>query len=114
MERQILESDWPISLLRNQTHIILICTMSFFCVFLIIVIVLVALHLCRRKVIDLKGKKVLITGSASGIGRMLAGDMVRKVFFSHLFDKQGAIVVLWDINESMLKDTVKELKDIDA
>ena len=36
----------------------------------------------KRKVIDLKDKKVLITGAASGIGRMLSEDMAKKVLSS--------------------------------
>ena len=38
----------------------------------------VGVHAVKR-IGDVKGKKVLITGSASGIGRMLAGDMAKKV-----------------------------------
>ena len=53
--------------------------MSIIYIIALIAIVLVVARLFKRKVIDLKGKKVLITGSASGIGRMLAGDMVKKV-----------------------------------
>ena len=45
----------------------------------VVVILCVVRRLLRRKVVHLKGKKVLITGSASGIGRMLANDMVKKV-----------------------------------
>ncbi|KNB41867.1 epidermal retinol dehydrogenase [Blastocystis sp. subtype 4] len=78
--------------------------MSFWVYFAIfIVVVYVLRRLLKRKVIDLQGKKVLITGAASGIGRMLANDMVKK----------GAKVIIWDINESMLKDTYKELKELD-
>ena len=88
--------------------------MSIFCIIALIAIALVVARLFKRKVIDLKGKKVLITGSASGIGRMLAGDMVKKVCTVYVHNLQGAIVVLWDINEAMLKETVNELKGIDA
>ena len=45
----------------------------------VVVVLCIACRLLRRKVVHLKGKKVLITGSASGIGRMLANDMVKKV-----------------------------------
>ena len=48
---------------------------------LAIVFLYVLSRLLRRKVIDLKDKKVLITGAASGIGRMLSEDMVKKVFY---------------------------------
>lgn len=44
-----------------------------------IVFLLLLRRLMKRKVIDLRGQKVLITGAASGIGRMLAQDMVKKV-----------------------------------
>ena len=40
----------------------------------------------KRKVIDLRGQKVLITGAASGIGRMLSQDMVKKVSVRKGFD----------------------------
>ena len=51
-----------------------------------VVILCVARRVLRRKVVHLKGKKVLITGSASGIGRMLANDMVKKVTFEFIDD----------------------------
>lgn len=53
--------------------------MSFICIFLAIIAVCVLRRFFQKKVVDLKEKKVLITGAASGIGRMLAGDMVKKV-----------------------------------
>ncbi len=54
--------------------------MSYYIYFAIaIVLIYVLRKLLKRKVIDLQGKKVLITGAASGIGRMLANDMVKKV-----------------------------------
>ena len=56
-------------------------------VFISFICIYVIARLFKRKVIDLKGKKVLITGSASGIGRMLAGDMVKKVTLTLHFDK---------------------------
>ena len=49
----------------------------YFAIFIVVVYVL--RRLLKRKVIELQGKKVLITGAASGIGRMLANDMVKKV-----------------------------------
>ena len=52
------------------------------CVIVIIVVAILCYLVLNRKIVDVKGKKVLITGSASGIGRMLAGDMAKKV--SHL------------------------------
>ena len=72
-------------------------------IILAIVFLYVLNRLLKRKVIDLKDKKVLITGAASGIGRMLSEDMAKK----------GAVLILWDINESMLQSTVKDLKEID-
>lgn len=56
-------------------------------VFISFICIYVIARLFKRKVIDLRGKKVLITGSASGIGRMLAGDMVKKVTLTLHFDK---------------------------
>lgn len=49
-------------------------------IILAIVFLYVLNRLLKRKVIDLKDKKVLITGAASGIGRMLSEDMAKKVF----------------------------------
>ena len=49
---------------------------------LAIVFLYVLSRLMKRKVIDLKDKKVLITGAASGIGRMLSEDMAKKVLSS--------------------------------
>lgn len=47
----------------------------------------------------LKNKVVLITGAASGIGRLTALEMAR----------QGAQVVVWDINQNALEDVCAEL-----
>lgn len=47
------------------------------------------------------GKKVLITGAAMGMGRLYA---------QHAVEEQAAAVVLWDINETALKETVAELE----
>lgn len=51
---------------------------------------------------DLKTRVVLITGGASGIGRLIAKKCC------HL----GSIVVIWDINEEWLEKTVSELSSI--
>lgn len=48
----------------------------------------------------LSGKKALVTGAASGIGRAIASRFV----------EEGAHVACLDINEEALKDTVDELK----
>jgi short-subunit dehydrogenase len=47
----------------------------------------------------LNGKRVLITGSASGIGKSIAKR----------FAAEGAHLVLVDLNESLLQDTAKEI-----
>ncbi len=47
------------------------------------------------------GKTVLVTGAAMGLGRLFARTAVQE---------QAAAVVLWDINESALKDTAAELE----
>lgn len=49
---------------------------------------------------DLRGKNVLITGAASGIGRLLAGQVA----------KRGATLVLWDIAHPELKAVTEELR----
>ena len=56
-------------------------------ILIVIVVLCVACRVLLRKVVHLKGKKVLITGSASGIGRMLANDMVKKVVFGFSDDE---------------------------
>ena len=48
----------------------------------------------------LKGKRVLITGAAGGIGRCLAGD----------FAKAGSELILTDVNESALMDAAHEMR----
>jgi short-subunit dehydrogenase len=50
--------------------------------------------------LDLKGKRVLITGGASGIGRCTAEE----------FAKAGSILILSDINKDSLEKTAKELR----
>ncbi|NXF73232.1 RDHE2 dehydrogenase, partial [Sclerurus mexicanus] len=57
---------------------------------------LVFLIVPRRKK-NVSGEIVLITGAASGIGRLL----------SLKFGKLGATLVLWDINQEGLKETVR-------
>ena len=47
------------------------------------------------------GKTVLVTGAAMGLGKLFAQTAV---------NEQAANVVLWDINESALKDTAAELE----
>ncbi|CAN86610.1 Protein dhs-3 [Caenorhabditis elegans] len=49
---------------------------------------------------DVRGQTVLITGSGSGLGRLMAFE----------FGKLGARLVLWDINEQGNKETLKELE----
>ncbi|MGW5381611.1 SDR family NAD(P)-dependent oxidoreductase [Nocardia sp. NPDC003963] len=46
------------------------------------------------------GKKVLITGAAMGLGKLFAARAVRE---------GAAAVVLWDINDTALRDTAAEL-----
>jgi all-trans-retinol dehydrogenase (NAD+) len=47
------------------------------------------------------GKTVLVTGAAMGLGKLFAQTAV---------DEEAGKVVLWDINESALKDTAAELE----
>ncbi len=47
---------------------------------------------------DFKGKHVLITGGASGIGKIMG----------RLFLEKGAILIIWDINQTNIDKTVKE------
>ena len=47
-----------------------------------------------------KGKKVLITGGASGIGKLMGGMAL---------DKGAAALVIWDINQESIESVVREL-----
>jgi all-trans-retinol dehydrogenase (NAD+) len=49
---------------------------------------------------DVRGRRVLITGGASGIGRLLAGEL----------GKRGARLVLWDLDPAALDSAVTELR----
>ena len=49
---------------------------------------------------DLKGKIVLITGSGSGIGRLMA---LR-------FAEEGSSLVLWDLNKEGVEKVAEEIK----
>ncbi|MCA1780858.1 MAG: SDR family NAD(P)-dependent oxidoreductase [Dermatophilaceae bacterium] len=51
---------------------------------------------------SVKGKSVLITGGAMGMGRLFAERAI---------SEEAAAVVLWDINESALNETLAELSD---
>jgi all-trans-retinol dehydrogenase (NAD+) len=50
----------------------------------------------------LPGKRVLVTGAASGIGRQLALDLARR----------GAVVVGWDLDRPALDSLVEEVADL--
>lgn len=51
---------------------------------------------------DIKNKKVLITGGASGIGKIM-GELVLQ---------KGATLIIWDINKENLDRTISELSEI--
>lgn len=53
---------------------------------------------------DLKGKIALITGGASGIGKIMA----------RLLLERGSIVIIWDISDDNIRDTMAELSPIGA
>ena len=48
---------------------------------------------------DFAGKKVLITGAASGIGKLMGELVLRK----------GASLIIWDINQQSIDTTISEL-----
>ena len=48
------------------------------------------------------GKKVLITGGASGIGKIMAQKLL----------KQGAKVIIWDISKNSIDETLRELSPL--
>lgn len=50
---------------------------------------------------QIKGKKALITGGASGIGKLMGRELLRKGL---------EILVIWDFNEVLLKATVAEFE----
>ena len=47
---------------------------------------------------NFKGKRVLITGGASGIGKIMG----------RIFLEKGAILIIWDINQTKIDETVEE------
>ena len=51
---------------------------------------------------SVNGKSVLITGAAKGMGRLFAERAIAE---------QASAVVLWDVDESALNDTLSELAD---
>jgi len=51
---------------------------------------------------QIQGKKALITGGASGIGKLMGRELLRKGL---------GILVIWDFNEVLLKDTVVEFEN---
>ncbi|KAG7198724.1 hypothetical protein KM043_001715 [Ampulex compressa] len=55
----------------------------------------------RYRAKSIKGEVALITGGAGGIGRLIAVKLA----------KLGARVVIWDINEHGLKETVEEIRE---
>ena len=51
----------------------------------------------------IEGKKVLITGGCSGIGKIMA---------RRCLEKKAACVIIWDINEAAIAATVEELSQL--
>lgn len=51
---------------------------------------------------NFKGKTVLITGGAAGMGKIMA----------RLFLEQGSKVVIWDINQEKMDETVREFSSL--
>ena len=51
---------------------------------------------------SVEGKRVLVTGAAMGMGRLFAERAIAE---------QAAAVVLWDVNEAALNDTLEALAD---
>ncbi len=50
---------------------------------------------------EIRGKKALITGGASGIGKLMGRELLQKGL---------GTLVIWDLNESLLQTTVSEFK----
>ena len=50
---------------------------------------------------SVEGKVVLVTGAAMGLGKLFATKAV---------EENAACVVLWDVNEQALVETVEELQ----
>lgn len=55
-------------------------------------------------VTDVRGRIALVTGGASGIGRLLALELARR----------GAVPVVWDVDEARLSSTVAELQQLSS
>jgi all-trans-retinol dehydrogenase (NAD+) len=71
------------------------------------VLALLAFYVIRKLTTpfkDLKSQTVLITGAASGLGKQMA----------HRFAKLGCVLVLWDINRTLLDNVVEELRKTDT
>jgi len=68
---------------------------------IIFIVIVFVLFFRKRPEKSLRGKSVLITGAASGIGRLMAFE----------FAQEGArVLVLWDINQGALDAVEKELR----
>uniref|UniRef100_A0A8D0DUY3 Epidermal retinol dehydrogenase 2 n=1 Tax=Salvator merianae TaxID=96440 RepID=A0A8D0DUY3_SALMN len=80
-----------ISIIRNISDTLNVVVLSVYYYFEAFVLK----FLCKPK--DVTGEIVLVTGSASGLGRQIA------VNFAHL----GAVLILWDINEEGNKETAE-------
>ncbi|CAG7729983.1 unnamed protein product [Allacma fusca] len=56
----------------------------------------------RTSIDSLKGEVVLVTGGANGIGRGICREIAKQ--------ERDLSVIIWDVNEKAISDTVTELK----
>lgn len=74
-----------------------------FYVFLLIITLIIVFWTFKKKSesVSLKDKRILITGASKGLGRCL----------SKLLDKEGAKLILWDIDVERLTSLLEKLKN---
>lgn len=95
----IYESVLSLFLVSQQVQVSSLLLSFAFAVAAFLLIVRIIIKACARKPKSLRNQTVLITGGASGIGKLMCERLAQ----------EGCTIIIWDIQQNLLDATVKEL-----